>query len=177
MTKEEKIQFLQNKGCDIQYTKVKETIKIQSIAGQPYEKTAAEQLRAWVKIDELAAELLEEKPSVSDDPNEPARPFMKDLDEYDVSKSLLLKLLDALKYSSHLIDYTETAQKIVWERIDGLEIKHDRYTQNWATGMILTFYVQWIDALTCPSMEPFRTPAEDSIAMDWDEFNEKILKK
>ena len=177
MTKEEKIQFLQNKGYDIQYTKVKETIKIQSIAGQPYEKRVAEQLRAWVKIDELAAELLEEKPSVSDDPNEPARPFMKDLDEYDVSKSLLLKLLDALKYSSHLIDYTETAQKIVWERIDGLEIKHDRYTQNWATGMILTFYVQWIDAFTCPSMESFRIPAEDSIAMDWDEFNEKILKK
>ena len=177
MTKEEKIQFLQNKGYDIQYTKKGQTIRIQSVADQRYVQSGAEQLRAWVKVDELAAELLEEKPNVSDDPNEPARPFMKDLDEYIVSKSRLLELLDALKYSGHRIDYTETAQKIVWERIDGLEIKHDKYTQNWATGMILTFYVQWIDALTCPSMESLRTAAEDSIAMDWDEFKENILDK
>lgn len=183
MTKEEKIKLLQENGCDIQYTKQGKTIKIQSILGQPYaQNTAAAQLQAWIKVDELCAELTQkeetEELQISDDPNEPALPFMKELDEYIVSKQRLLELLDVLvNYSDHRIDYTEVAQKIIWERIDGLKIKKDKWTQNWATGMILTFYAQWIDALKCPGMEAFRTPTEDSIAMDWDEFNEKILKK
>ena len=242
MTKREKVELLQKRGFDITYENKSKGIVVSSLDGVEYKGTKEVQNTVWTKIDELIAELPQEVNMT--DSGESTLPFMKELPEYDVSKERLLEIINILtNYSHHIITYTETPNKIVWEHIDGRDIKKDKWTQNWATGMILALREEWIDAITlrketeeidqrqcaymgrnsveedipqyhndpqqrltggavaldweyfrdkilnnakvdnskettiCTTMEDFRVPAEDSMAMDWDDFNELILDK